>query len=284
VNISPGHNLDPELLVPRLLADPRRVTSDKCRHAVEVLRERYGVADASPYSYLTGLSPHLNILCEPPEFLTDVERRVFEPVAFFGCLTEAATSAPAERPALSAASDQLRIYASFGTVVFKYFSDIATAALIAMSECLAGLPQARLTISLGGASLDPPTLQRIERENVTVKGHVDQWAVLGESDLFITHNGMNSTHEAIFNGVPMLSYPFMMDQPPLARRCQEFGLTIPLSKMPRAPVTAAQVRSAIDNALDQHASLDHSLKKGQAWERDVIANRASVIGVIEALL
>ena len=56
---------------------------------------------------------------------------------------------------------------------------------------------------------------------------MDQWAVLGETDLFVTHHGLNSTHEAIFNRVPMLSYPFFWDQPGLAAKCQAFGIARP---------------------------------------------------------
>ena len=41
-----------------------------------------------------------------------------------------------------------------------------------------------------------------------------------EADLFVTHHGLNSTHEAIFNRVPMLSYPFFWDQPGLAAECR----------------------------------------------------------------
>jgi MGT family glycosyltransferase len=281
VNISPGHNLDPARLLPWLLADPQRVTSDQCHRAVEILRERYGWADASPFSYVAALSPHLNISCEPPEFLTETERSVFEPIAFYGCIAEAEQ---VRAPAPFAADDHLRIYASFGTVMLKYYPSIVIPALMALSECLGQMPKSRLTIGLGGLPLDSSVLAQIERPNVRVEGRVDQWAALGEADLFVTHNGINSTHEAIFHGVPMLSYPFVWDQPGLARRCREFGMAVPLTKMPRSPVTAEGARTAILGALDERASLDLSLQRGRGWELEVIANRPSVLRRIEDLI
>ena len=75
--------------------------------------------------------------------------------------------------------------------------------------------------------------------------YTDQWAVLGETDIFLTHHGLNSTHEAIFRRVPMLSYPIFSDQPALAQRCQEFGIAVPLTESLRGPVAADDVRAAL---------------------------------------
>jgi len=60
--------------------------SSKCLHAVKELRESYSMADASPFSYVSSISPHLNIYCEPPEFLEEWERKAFEPIAFYGSI------------------------------------------------------------------------------------------------------------------------------------------------------------------------------------------------------
>ena len=46
--------------------------------------------------------------------------------------------------------------------------------------------------------------------------------------VFVTHHGLNSTHEAIYHRTPMLSYPFFGDQPYLANRCRDLGLSVPL--------------------------------------------------------
>ena len=38
------------------------------------------------------------------------------------------------------------------------------------------------------------------------------------ADAFVTHSGMNSTHEALFHKMSMVSYPIFADQPGLAAR------------------------------------------------------------------
>src|SRR5262249_61332502 len=66
VNVTINHNLAPRAYIERLRRERTIVTSERCLRAVELLRERFGMADASPFSYIDGLSPHLNVLTEPP--------------------------------------------------------------------------------------------------------------------------------------------------------------------------------------------------------------------------
>src|SRR5262249_60501760 len=85
-----------------------------------------------------------------------------------------------------------------------------------------------LVIGLGGYNLDVENRASLHGPNVRLIEYADQWAALRDADMFITHHGLNSTHEAIFHEVPMISYPLFSDQPALARRCQELGLAVPL--------------------------------------------------------
>ena len=66
----------------------RRFQELDARIAAELsrLRDEHGLADASPFSYVSGVSPDLNLYCEPPQFLQPDERRPFEPLAFIGSL------------------------------------------------------------------------------------------------------------------------------------------------------------------------------------------------------
>ena len=66
VSVAAGHNLAPGPYIEDGQADRRIETSERCLRAVELLRDRYGMPNASPFSYVDGLSPHLNLLCEPP--------------------------------------------------------------------------------------------------------------------------------------------------------------------------------------------------------------------------
>ncbi|HZY80267.1 MAG TPA: glycosyltransferase [Cyclobacteriaceae bacterium] len=48
-------------------------------------------------------------------------------------------------------------------------------------------------------------------ENTVVYDWVPQWTVLSKCDMFITHGGINSVHDAIRYGVPMLVYPLALN-------------------------------------------------------------------------
>jgi len=287
VNVCAGHNVTP-LQVPALVAGhPRVLVSSACAKAANVLKESYGVPDASPFSYVCAISPTLNIYCEPPEFLREHERRLFEPVAFYGCLpspedakrTGTANGAwlgPESRPAL-------RVYVSFGTVVWRYYTNEALRALEVLSTALGRLEHVRAIVSLGGAPIDDEVRAALVRPNVAIERYVDQWDVLRGADLFVTHHGLNSTHEAIFNGVPMVSYPFFWDQPALARRCQELGLALPLARSLRGAFGADEVQAALGRAGDDRASLLTALARAREWEQAVMGKRAAVLDRIVAI-
>jgi UDP:flavonoid glycosyltransferase YjiC (YdhE family) len=222
---------------------------------------------------MSGLSPFLNVYCEPPAYLTEAERRVFEPVAFYGSLP-----ALAEIEARGVRRDgdgTLRIYASFGTVVWRYWPDEAFAALACISDVVAGLEDARATISLGGS--DVGAAAALTKANVAVESHVDQWKALCNADVFFTHQGLSSTHEAIFNRVPMVAYPFFADQPALSEKCRRFGLSIPLVDSPRGNLRPEDVRRALDDVAVRRESMLASLAEAREWELQVIAARDSVV-------
>ena len=97
---------------------------------------------------------------------------------------------------------------------------------------------------------------------MSVHTEVDQWSMLAHSDCFITHHGLNSTHEAIFHRVAMISFPFFWDQPALAAKCQALGLAIPLTDVPRGEVRDDHIETAWERYLDQRDAMRTSLDGG----------------------
>jgi UDP:flavonoid glycosyltransferase YjiC (YdhE family) len=152
----------------------------------------------------------------------------------------------------------------------------AVDALTAISDAVATLDRAVALISLGG--LDAPELvDQLARPNVRVESYVDQWKVLQETSVMFTHQGLNSTHEAIYHRTPMISYPFFSDQPGLARRCRDFGLAVPLSSDLRGPVSAGDVHAALARIETDAAGLQARLAEARLWELATIAARPAVI-------
>ncbi len=287
INICAGHNMDPSRFLAGLETDSRVSISPSCRRWVEVLRNRHGMEDASPFSYVSGLSPYLNVYCEPPAYLTEAERRIFEPVAFYGSLPsleDIDAARPNGPPAFEGGERELKVYVSFGTVVWRYWASEALEALSTISKALARKPDARGLISLAGVDTQPEVTRALSDPSVSVAGYVDQWRVLQEADVFITHQGLNATHEAVFNLVPMVSYPFFWDQPALAERCREFGLAVPLVASPRGPVSEEAVVAALAELAARRDSMHARLVEARGWERDVIRGRGAVVDRITDLI
>jgi MGT family glycosyltransferase len=278
VNICAGHNFPPETAWAALRHYPRIRISEDCWRAVRKLREKYGMPDASPFSYVTGTSSDLNLYCEPPQYLPEDRRGPFQPIAFVGSLSEEIISrAPSAISRFGEdAADKQRIYVCFGTIIWRYFTDAARSALEAIREAVADRPEISALVSLGRAQLGDWG-QRMQLPNFRVESYVDQWGVLGASSVYITHHGLNSTHEAVFQGVPMISYPFFHDQPGMAKRCQELGIAVPLTGELRGPVTAADVHAALCRVAAQRECMRERLAEARQWELDVIAGRSGVI-------
>jgi UDP:flavonoid glycosyltransferase YjiC (YdhE family) len=288
VNVCVNHNPNPARCLKALAQDKRVAVSDQCLRAVERLRTEFRQEGASPFSYVSSLSPYLNVYCEPPQFLPDEDRSAFEPLAFFGCLLD-----PPPTNVLAAAAggyfdqnvpDALRIYVSFGTVIWRYFAEEARGALQAISQACAEMEHVRARISLGGAVGQENLLSLLANDHVQIHRFVDQISVLQQADIFVTHHGLNSTHEAIFQGVPMLSYPFFSDQPALARKCHELGLALPLGNTPREPLTAGDIKAALTQVQQQMPALKENLARAYDWEMETIAAREVTLERLEGLI
>jgi UDP:flavonoid glycosyltransferase YjiC (YdhE family) len=281
VNVCAGHNVDPARFQAMLRTDPRVRISQECWRAADVLRDAWGIDDASPFCYVSGLSPDLNIYCEPPEFLGADEKRIFEPVAFFGSLPS-----PTDRPDGDQGSNEgfgdgcasmRKVFVSFGTIVWRYYAADALRALATLAETFAGIDNLRAIISLGATPIGDDAVAALARPNVSVRSYVDQWRILQEADAFVTHHGMNSTHEAIYHRVPMVSYPFFWDQPSLAAKCQEFGLAIRLTDGQRGAFGEHEVRAALARLDAERESMRTALCRAREWELAVVDNRAAVL-------
>ena len=84
-------------------------------------------------------------------------------------------------------------------------------------------------------------------KNFIVKNYVPQTEVLKYTKLFITHGGMNSTHEGLYYGVPLIVIPQSADQPIIAGQVANIGAGI---KLQMQSLTANQLHEAVDHVLN----------------------------------
>ena len=72
---------------------------------------------------------------------------------------------------------------------------------------------------------------------------VPQTAVLAHTDVFVTHAGANSMHEALSYGVPLVCTPHFGDQPQNAARVVAEGAGV---LMPTGAISAARVTAEVE--------------------------------------
>lgn len=206
----------------RALASPANTV------ALSRLRRRYGV-DVDPATVeLISNSLHLpgtqNILWSYPSVTPRDFGRGRAPARyrFAGYLSDGwrRPDRPATRPL---------IYLSFGTEVLDNLWHTDPPLVGALRRCLAGLTRHWSTADV---QVVFPTRGRriLDRypANWTVAHAVDQQQVLSRADVFVTHGGSNSFHEAILARSPMVVVPFFGDQPLVARQVQRLGIGIDL--------------------------------------------------------
>lgn len=278
VNVCAGHNISHAKWIPIMQDWPAVAVSAECERQARCLRDEYGLEDASPLCWIAPPSPYLNVYCEPPEFLTEEERGDFEPLAFFGSISQRPLPPGPDQFSPSA---ELKVYVSLGTFSWVEWPRESHAAARAIVAQLSELPGVETLFGTGVAPRE--MLDELAADTVRVTRFADQRSALSQADVFITHHGLNSTHEAIFHGVPMLSYPFLWDQPELAARCQEFGLAVALVDAPLAPLGAGAVAAALDEVRRRRAEIGAALRVARGWEEAVIAGRPGVIARIGQL-
>lgn len=145
---------------------------------------------------------------------------------------------PSIRPAETSVEKQRDhlIYISMGTVnndmPALYRSCIRA---LKDSDC-----QAILSV---GEQIDPSQFAPLP-DHISVYSHVDQIAVLQQTDVFLSHCGMNSVSESLYYGVPLVMLPGTTEQGGVATRVEQLGAGIRLTD-----TTATAIREAFEQVL-----------------------------------
>jgi MGT family glycosyltransferase len=119
--------------------------------------------------------------------------------------------------------------------------------------------------------------------NFIVRKSVPQLELLKHVDVFVTHGGMNSLHESLYFGVPLVIVPQQMEQFANALQMKRTGAGIVIGDTPPyGRVTARELRAAVDQVLADPSYKQRAHTIGQSLRNAGGYSRA--VDEIEALL
>jgi MGT family glycosyltransferase len=90
--------------------------------------------------------------------------------------------------------------------------------------------------------------------NFIVRNYVAQLELLKQTTVYISHSGMNSVHESLYYGVPLVLVPQQAEQLMVALQVQSVGAGEAIGTAPPfGKTTAAELRAALERVLGNHA-------------------------------
>lgn len=118
------------------------------------------------------------------------------------------------------AKQQKRIYISLGTILNQNRDFY--------KNCIEAFRDEDFNVVMAvGDKIDLADLGKMPK-HFLVKNHVNQIDILSQTDVFITHCGMNSVNESLYFGVPMVLFPQHSEEGVVADRVVELGAGIKL--------------------------------------------------------
>ncbi|MED4206166.1 macrolide family glycosyltransferase [Neobacillus mesonae] len=227
-------------------------TFDEYHKLTDSVKEKYGVKIDSPYEVFCNPAP-LTIVYTTREF-QPYKEEFGQTYKFVGpSITSRQTH---ESFDLAAIKGKKPIYISLGTV-FNQAIDF-------YKLCFDAFGSTEHTVIMSiGEKTRASDLGDIP-ENFIVKNYVPQTQLLKYTKLFITHGGMNSVHEGLYYGVPLIVIPQSADQPVIAGQVAHIGAGIQLQMQ---GLTANQLRESADLVLNQPSFHEAAAKmKGSLQE------------------
>lgn len=104
-------------------------------------------------------------------------------------------------------------------------------------------------------------------DNFLVMNHVPQIEILKHSGVFITHGGMNSVNEGIYNNVPLIVFPQNADQFLVASQVEKLGVGVYIKNQ---DITAAELRKI---TIDAYMNTEFLNKCNKISESFIQSNR-----------
>lgn len=101
-------------------------------------------------------------------------------------------------------------------------------------------------------------------KNFIVKNYVPQTELLTYTKLFITHGGMNSAHEGLYNGVPLVVIPQSADQPVVAKQVESLGAGV---KLQMQGLTVDQLSESVEIVLNNRSFKEVALNLKESFQK-----------------
>lgn len=245
-------------------ADLARFALSTVRHLPELVRWKRGMAREFGADNTGGLTEYadLNIVFTSREFHPP-NGKLDNRFRFVGPALDPSTR---ERDfPYESLAEGARVYLSLGTI-----NHLNAGFYRAAFEAFASYP-AQFILSAGRntdiAALGPAP------DNFIIRSSVPQLDILQRVDAFVTHGGMNSVHEGLYYGVPLVVVPQQIEQLLNGRRVAQTGAGILLDSR---PVTAETLRTAVDAVLTETRYRDNAGAIGQTL-RDAGGSEQAVV-------
>jgi MGT family glycosyltransferase len=146
------------------------------------------------------------------------------------------------------------IYVSLGTV-FNNNPDF-------FKDCMAAFQDANYQVVMSlGRRLPISALGQIPA-NVIVCDYVPQLEILERASLYLTHGGVNSIHQALYCGVPLIMVPQQVEHGMVAARMVELGAGLLVQKQ-----TAEKLRKAAEAILADDSYSQNAKRLGKGLEK-----------------
>jgi MGT family glycosyltransferase len=225
-----------EQLSEHILTEILKKINDDFQNLITNIKDKYNVEIHSPYE----------VFCNPAALTIVYTTRGFQPFGekfdqtykFVG--PSISIRSTQEIFDLTAIKGKSLIYISLGTV-FNQAIDF-------YKLCFKAFGNTEHTVVMSiGEKAQISDLGEIPK-NFIVKNYIPQTELLKYTKLFITHGGMNSTHEGLYYGVPLIVIPQSGDQPVIAEQVAKIGAGIKLNMQ---TLTETQLREAVEQVLNQ---------------------------------
>ena len=123
-----------------------------------------------------------------------------------------------------------------------------------------------------GKTIKPEDLGEIPA-NVTTMAFTPQLEVLQHTSFFLTHAGVGSVMEALYNGVPMMCIPQMDEQIFTAHRMEELGITSGV--LLKEQVTEESLRKVLTELIENPAYGEKARAMGEQMRREGGCDKAA---------